>query len=76
MKVERLSKLVFIVLFIVGFVGVTVGSENAGSRIDNESTLISLIKEVRMAQEIENFNNTGDVSDISLNQVEKILAKN
>jgi hypothetical protein len=74
-----MSRLIFALLFIIGIIGILVGSERAGSAVETDSTLVSLIKEVRLAQEIDAINQGREenaLDEKALNKVEWVFAQN
>jgi hypothetical protein len=78
--VERIYRVLFLALFIIGFVGAA-ASSNQSSPDDQVSPLVSLIKDVRLAQEANDINegrwnqNTGNLNEDSLARVEALFAK-
>ncbi|MBK9294320.1 MAG: hypothetical protein IPM57_07725 [Oligoflexia bacterium] len=74
---ERLYKFILLGLFILGFVGAIAGVPNQGE----QSSIISLIRDVRMAEEV-NLINSGrwsidqaQTQEVELDQIEKLFLK-
>ncbi|MDZ4678154.1 MAG: hypothetical protein SGI74_11680 [Oligoflexia bacterium] len=76
---ERLYRVVFLALFIIGFVGAAASSSQSGLGSD-ESALVSMIKDVRLAQEANEINegrwnqNVQSLNEDSLARVEAVFA--
>lgn len=66
--VERVYRLVFLVLFIVGFVGALASANKFGESELDESPVASLLRDVRLAQEVNDLNHhrwNQDVANIN-----------
>jgi len=87
-KVERLYRIVFLGLFVVGFVGVIASADLEANRQTNKSvvapvtstSLGSLLEDIRTAQDVNEINagrwnqDIQDVNHDSLVKVEALLA--
>jgi hypothetical protein len=79
---ERLYRVIFLVLFVVGFVG-AVASQDGASNPDDmaKSPFASLFRDMRAAEEAETINagrwnqDTQDLSSDGLAKIETIFAK-
>ena len=76
-KVERLYRIILLVLFIIGFVGAAASKGNSEAQITGSNTgVVSLINDVRMAQEVNALNtNSINSHDDGLAKVEMFLAQ-
>ena len=77
--VERMYRLLFLGLFVVGFLGAVASADRTGNEVSAQSSVISLIKDVRLAQEVNAINSgrwTEDKNELnaeSLSHVEKLF---
>ncbi len=80
---ERLYRYLLLALFIVGFVGAVSGIEYSGpAAVATVDSSVSLIKDVRLAQEINNLNEgrlmiegQEDMNEKTLTRVEQVFSQ-
>lgn len=79
---ERVYRLIFLGLFVLGFIGAAaVGSDHEENGKATESPVAALVKDVRLAEEVNALNEgrwNQDVSDVrqdGLARVENLLSK-
>ena len=76
---ERIYRVVFLGLFVIGFVGAVASADRNGK--DNSSTnIVSLLKDVRLAEEINALNtgrwnqDSANINEDGLSRVEALFA--
>jgi hypothetical protein len=82
---ERISRFIFRGFFVLGFVGAVASADRAeqnGIHVNlAETTMLSLIQDVRLAQEAEAINSgrwnmdVGNIQEDGLARVEQLLAR-
>ena len=79
---ERLVRIIFLGLFIVGFVGALASPDKDESKNGESSSIVSLLRDVSTADEADDINNGRWNQDIANNRsdsafdVQKLLSKN
>ena len=73
---ERIYRLIFLVLFILGFIGAVAGVGRTDESVQGEkSPVASLIKDVKLAEEINEINEgrwNQDVSDLNQDGISRV----
>jgi hypothetical protein len=77
--VERIYRVIFLILFIMGFVGAAASAQHDDSNPDDVSPMASLIRDVRLAQEVNDLNDghwnddVARINDQGLSRVEDLF---
>jgi len=77
--VERFYRVIFLGLFILGFIGAVASADHDGNGKNDKSSVESLIRDVRLAQQINDLNegrwnqDVGNLKEDGLARVEDLL---